>query len=119
MLLLYLPNCSQYLVAALGAFRAGVVLSPANPQYKARELSYQLDDAGVDAVVTHPALRGHLADGIAAASADPVVVTVDVGGYAEASDRADAGDGSGGSEGGRARPARARTSRSRPSEATR
>ncbi|MFC5973045.1 class I adenylate-forming enzyme family protein [Halomarina salina] len=79
-LLLYLPNCPQYLVAALGAFRAGVVVSPANPQYKARELSYQLDDADVDAVVTHPVLRDHLAGGIEQSDTDPVVVTVDTGG---------------------------------------
>lgn len=79
-LLLYLPNCPQYLVAALGAFRAGVVVSPANPQYKARELSYQLDDADVDAVVTHAALREHLVGGIEAADADPTVITVGAGG---------------------------------------
>ncbi|MWG36352.1 class I adenylate-forming enzyme family protein [Halomarina oriensis] len=78
-LLLYLPNCPQYLVAALGAFRAGVVVSPANPQYKARELSYQLDDANVDAVVTHAALREHLVGGIEQADADPVVITVGAG----------------------------------------
>ena len=84
-LLLYLPNCPQYLVAAVGAFRAGVVVSPVNPQYKARELAYQLDDAGVDAVLTHPALREHLAGGVERAAVDPVVITV---GEADADDDA-------------------------------
>ncbi|WP_254538183.1 class I adenylate-forming enzyme family protein [Halomarina litorea] len=75
-LMVYLPNCPEYLVAAIGAFRAGVVVSPVNPQYKSRELSYQLDDAGVAGVVTHSALRETLGEAVAEADADPTVLTV-------------------------------------------
>lgn len=85
--LVYLPNCPQYVVALLGGLRAGVVLSPVNPQYKSRELAYQLDDTDAAAVVTHTALRQHL-DGALSTSRsdsrrgtsetdrDPIVVTV-------------------------------------------
>ena len=75
-LLLYLPNCPQYLIAALGAFRAGVVVSPVNPQYKVRELTYQLEDTDADLVLTHPALRGVVAETLAGTGRDPPVVSV-------------------------------------------
>lgn len=61
-LLLFLPNCPQYIIASLGAFKAGVPVSPVNPQYKGRELSYQLEDSGAEAVLTHEALRPRLDD---------------------------------------------------------
>jgi len=75
-LLLYLPNCPQYLVASLGAFRAGVVVSPVNPQYKIRELSYQLEDTDADIVLTHPAFRGVVTETLAGTGRDPLVVSV-------------------------------------------
>jgi len=75
-LLLYLPNCPQYLIAALGAFRAGVVVSPVNPQYKIRELSYQLEDTDAEVLLTHPALRGVVTETLAETGRDPVVLSV-------------------------------------------
>ncbi len=50
-LAIMLPNLPQYLVALLGAWRAGLVVVNVNPQYTARELAYQLSDAGAVAVV--------------------------------------------------------------------
>jgi long-chain acyl-CoA synthetase len=75
-LLLYLPNCPQYLVAALGAFRAGVAVSPVNPQYKRRELGYQLEDTDASIVVTHPALRSVVTETLAETDRDPTVLSV-------------------------------------------
>jgi long-chain acyl-CoA synthetase len=75
-LLLYLPNCPQYLIAALGAFRAGVAVSPVNPQYKIRELTYQLEDTDAGIVLTHPALRGVVTETLAETGRDPLVVSV-------------------------------------------
>jgi long-chain acyl-CoA synthetase len=75
-LLLYLPNCPEYVVTILGALRAGVVVSPVNPQYKTRELTHQLKDADARIAVTHPALVDHLADACAETNRDPTVVTV-------------------------------------------
>jgi long-chain acyl-CoA synthetase len=74
--LLYLPNCPEFLVTSVGCFRAGTPVSPVNPQYRSRELAYQLDDTGAAAVVTHVALREHLAEALTETDADPVVVTV-------------------------------------------
>ncbi|QLK25474.1 acyl--CoA ligase [Natrinema zhouii] len=56
-MLLFLPNCPQYLVASIGAFKAGIEISPVNPQYKRREVAYQMTDTDASAIVTHPALR--------------------------------------------------------------
>ncbi|MFC4437269.1 MULTISPECIES: AMP-binding protein [Natrialbaceae] len=56
-MLVFLPNCPQFLVAALGAFRAGVVFSPVNPQYKRREVAYQLEGTEATVIVTHSSLQ--------------------------------------------------------------
>ena len=47
-----LPNCPQFVVAYYGILKAGGVVVPTNPLYKARELAHQLADAGVQTVVT-------------------------------------------------------------------
>ncbi|MFC7045971.1 class I adenylate-forming enzyme family protein [Halobacteriaceae archaeon GCM10025711] len=75
-LLLYLPNCPQYVVAALGGFKAGTPVSPMNPQYKAREIGHQLSDTGAKAVVTHAALREPLGEALAESDLSPTVITV-------------------------------------------
>jgi long-chain acyl-CoA synthetase len=48
---LVLPNCPQMVVAMLGTLRLGAIAVPNNPLYTERELSHQLDDAGVEVVV--------------------------------------------------------------------
>ncbi|MBZ6493847.1 class I adenylate-forming enzyme family protein [Natrinema longum] len=75
-LLLFLPNCPQYLVASIGAFKAGVVISPVNPQYKRREVAYQLEDTEAKAIVTHPALREVVDEATEDAGMDPEVITI-------------------------------------------
>ncbi len=87
-LLLYLPNCPEYVVVLLGAFRAGVVVSPVNPQYKARELSYQLEDTDAQIAVTHPMLREELEKASTETGRDPTIVTVGDGELAETEDTA-------------------------------
>ncbi len=73
-LMLYMPSCPAFLLGALGAFKAGVVVSPVNPQYRSRELAYQLDDTGAKAVLTHPALRGFVAEAAEETGRDPLVI---------------------------------------------
>ncbi|SEV97425.1 class I adenylate-forming enzyme family protein [Natrinema salifodinae] len=75
-MLLFLPNCPQFLIASIGAFKAGVVISPVNPQYKRREVAYQLEDTDASAVVTHPALREVVDQACEDADMDPAVITV-------------------------------------------
>ena len=48
----YLPNVPQFVTAFHGTLRAGGVVVPMNPQYKAREIGHLLADSGAKAVVT-------------------------------------------------------------------
>ncbi|MFC4436494.1 MULTISPECIES: AMP-binding protein [Natrialbaceae] len=49
---IYLPNLPQFVTAFYGTLRAGGIVVPMNPQYKARELSHLLGDSGAKAVVS-------------------------------------------------------------------
>ncbi len=48
-----LQNTPQFVVALLGAWKAGGVVVPVNPMYKERETAHVLHDAGVVAIVCH------------------------------------------------------------------
>ncbi|QLK24829.1 long-chain fatty acid--CoA ligase [Natrinema zhouii] len=48
---IYLPNLPQFVTAFYGTLRAGGIVVPMNPQYKAREISHMLGDSGAKAVV--------------------------------------------------------------------
>ncbi|MDF9747535.1 long-chain-fatty-acid--CoA ligase [Natrinema salsiterrestre] len=48
---IYLPNLPQFVVAFYGTLRAGGIIVPMNPQYKAREIEHMLGDSGAKAVV--------------------------------------------------------------------
>lgn len=52
-LALFTPNCIDTPVATWGCHWAGGIISPANPAYTAKELAFQLKDAGAKALVTH------------------------------------------------------------------
>ena len=49
---LLLPNCPQFLIAELGAWKAGAIVLPLNPLYTGAELAEPLRAAGVEVVVT-------------------------------------------------------------------
>ena len=48
---LMMPNLLQYPVAMFGALRAGYTVVNCNPLYTPRELEYQLNDSGAEAIV--------------------------------------------------------------------
>jgi long-chain acyl-CoA synthetase len=43
---LYMPNCPQFVIAYYGVLRAGGIVVPSNPLYVAREIEHQIVDAG-------------------------------------------------------------------------
>jgi long-chain acyl-CoA synthetase len=47
-----LPNCPQFLIAELGAWKAGAVLVPLNPLYGEEELARPLVDTGAQVLLT-------------------------------------------------------------------
>jgi long-chain acyl-CoA synthetase len=50
---IHMPNCPQYTIVYYGILLCGATFSPANPLLPPDDLSYQLNDCGAVAVVTH------------------------------------------------------------------
>ena len=48
---LLLPNCPQFLICELGAWKAGAVVHPLNPIYTEPELQGALGRTGADTIV--------------------------------------------------------------------
>ena len=48
---LYLPNCPQYVIGYYAILKLGAVVAPNNPLYVARELEFQLNDAGAESII--------------------------------------------------------------------
>ncbi len=49
---LLLPNCPQFIIAELGAWKAGAMILPLNPIYTEGELEHALVDCGAETIVT-------------------------------------------------------------------
>src|SRR5881396_1768647 len=49
---LLLPNCPQFFIAELGAWKLGAIVAPLNPTYTEHELEGPLCDGGVETIVT-------------------------------------------------------------------
>ncbi|WP_327053320.1 class I adenylate-forming enzyme family protein [Halomicrococcus gelatinilyticus] len=83
----FLPNRPAFVVAALGAIKAGTPFVPLNPQFRPREVAYRLDDADAAAVVVHESLLGTLETALDGLDADPTVVV-----HADGAPRSETGD---------------------------
>ncbi|HET8698250.1 MAG TPA: AMP-binding protein, partial [Gammaproteobacteria bacterium] len=70
-----LPNTLQYVVAALGILRAGLVVVNVNPLYKQHELEHQLKDSGALAIVVLENFAHTLAAALPQTSIETVIVT--------------------------------------------
>jgi len=49
---LLLPNCPQFLIAELGAWKIGAIVAPLSPIYSEQELEGPLRDHGIETIVT-------------------------------------------------------------------
>ncbi|ELY50456.1 AMP-binding protein [Natronolimnohabitans innermongolicus] len=72
---LYLQNSPQFLVAYHGAHRAGMAVTPINPQFKAPAVARQLEDSDAAVVVTHTDAVDVVRTASAETAVDDVVVT--------------------------------------------
>src|SRR5690606_3500393 len=70
-----LPNLLQYPVAALGIFKAGMVIVNVNPLYTSPELEYQLRDSGARLLVISANTAHVAARIIAKTNVENVIVT--------------------------------------------
>jgi long-chain acyl-CoA synthetase len=53
---LFMPNCTEFVIAFYGALKAGAVVNPINALSKEREVRFQVADAGAAAVLYHEML---------------------------------------------------------------
>lgn len=51
-LALLMPNCPQFLICQLGAWKAGAIVSPLNPRYTESELEHCLNETGATIAIT-------------------------------------------------------------------
>jgi len=72
---LMMPNLLQYVVALFGVLRAGCVAVNCNPLYTPRELEYQLQDSGAEAIVVLENFAHTLEQVVGATRVHRVVVT--------------------------------------------
>ena len=49
---LVLPNCPQFFIAEMGAWKTGAIVCPVNPTYTERELEASLNSTGAQTVIT-------------------------------------------------------------------
>ena len=77
-----LPNIPEYVIAWLGALRAGCAVSGVSPLLSAQEMEHQLKDCRAKCLVTLDAIFAARVTGIASALPDiKVVVAAGVGGF--------------------------------------
>ncbi|MCZ4339388.1 AMP-binding protein [Shewanella colwelliana] len=70
-----LPNITQFVIAAYGAIRAGLVLVNTNPLYTERELIHQFNDSGAKALVVLSDLLPTLNNVVASTQLNTVITT--------------------------------------------
>lgn len=70
-----LPNITQYVIAAYGAIRAGMVLVNTNPLYTERELTHQYNDSGAKVLVVLSDLLPSLEKVVANTAIETVIST--------------------------------------------
>ena len=49
--MLYIPNCIQWVIAFLGIQKMGAVLVPVSPIYTSHELNYMIKDSGAETII--------------------------------------------------------------------
>ena len=58
--MLYIPNCPQFLIAYFGAQQIGAIPVPVSPIYTPHEMRYLIDDSESETVLCLPSNRHHL-----------------------------------------------------------
>nr|NJM02502.1 AMP-binding protein [Desulfobacula sp.] len=73
--LLYIPNCIQWVIAYLGIQKAGAVLVPVSPIYTSHEISYMIQDSGAETIICMDTNFGYVKEAFAKTGLKHAVVT--------------------------------------------
>ena len=73
--LVYLPNCTQWVIAFLAIQKIGAVIVPVAPIYTSHELEYLLRDSGAETVICMDTNFGYVREVMASGGVRHVIVT--------------------------------------------
>ena len=73
--MLYIPNCVQWVIAFLGIQKLGAVVVPVAPIYTSHEIIYMIKDAGVETVVCMDTNFCYVKEALAETDLKRVIVT--------------------------------------------
>ncbi len=73
--LLYIPNCIQWVVAYLGIQKAGAVLVPVSPIYTSHEIEYMLNDSGATTIICMDTNFGYVKETFGVTDLKQAIVT--------------------------------------------
>jgi len=73
--LLYIPNCIQWVIAYLGIQRSGAVLVPVSPIYTSHEIEYMINNSGAQTIVCMDTNFGYVKEIFARTKLKHAIVT--------------------------------------------
>jgi len=73
--LLYIPNCIQWVVAYLGIQRAGAVIVPVSPIYTSHEIKYMINNSGAKTIICMDTNFGYVKEIFASTKLKRAIVT--------------------------------------------
>jgi long-chain acyl-CoA synthetase len=73
--MIYIPNCAQWVIAFLGIQKLGAVVVPVAPIYTSHEIIYMIKDAGVETVVCLDTNFCYVKEALAETDLKRVIVT--------------------------------------------
>ncbi|MEE4362853.1 MAG: AMP-binding protein [Desulfotignum sp.] len=73
--LLYIPNCIQWIVAFLGIQKAGAVMVPVSPIYTSHEIAYMINDSGADTIICMDTNYGYVQETFGQTGLKQAIVT--------------------------------------------
>jgi len=74
-LALYMQNCPQYVICQLGAHKAGLIVVPCGPMFRAWELEEELTQTGTKIIVCQDELYPNVQEADAKCNFDQIIVT--------------------------------------------
>ena len=73
--MIYIPNCIQFVIAFLGIQRIGAVMVPVSPIYTSHELNYMISDSGAETIICQDTNFCYAKEVIASTGLKRVIVT--------------------------------------------
>jgi long-chain acyl-CoA synthetase len=73
--MIYIPNCIQWVVAAIGIQRLGAVMVPVSPIYTSFEIEYMAKDSGAETIICQDTNYGYVRDIMGKTGLRRIIVT--------------------------------------------